>query len=201
MSTSGMDPRLAHLAELFSSLPGLGPRSAARLVTDLLTTRIDVAREIVSELKETIPRIGHCRSCNTLSTEELCPICARPERDKTIICVVESPSDMIAIEESVAYSGSYFVLMGRVNPLKGIGPEELGIGQLIRRVLTEDVREVVLATSYTAEGETTAHMIAALLKKEAPTVRVTRLSKGISAGVEVEYTDPASLSAAILGRH
>lgn len=201
MSTPGMDPRLAHLAELFSSLPGLGPRSAARLVTELLTTRIDIAREIVLELKETIPRVGHCRSCNTLCTEELCPICARPERDKTIICVVESPSDMIAIEESVAYSGSYFVLMGRVNPLKGIGPEELGIGQLIRRVLTEGVREVVLATSYTAEGETTAHMIAALLKKEAPTVRVTRLSKGISAGVEVEYTDPASLSAAILGRH
>ena len=200
MSSSGTDPRLAHLAELFSGLPGLGPRSATRLVTELLTNRVDTARDIVRALEDTIPRVCHCRVCNTLSTEEICPICAKPERDKSVICVVETPSDMIAIEDSVAYSGSYFVLMGRVNPLKGIGPEDLGIDHLLRRITTEGVREVVLATSYTAEGETTAHMIAALLKREAPTVRVTRLSKGLSAGVEVEYTDPATLSAAILGR-
>ena len=118
-----------------------------------------------------------------------------------MICVVESASDMTAIEESVSYAGSYFVLMGRVNPLKGIGPEDIGVDKLVNRVLSEDVREVVLATSYTAEGEMTAHMIASVLKKKAPAVRVTRLSKGLSAGVEVEYTDSATLTAAILGRH
>lgn len=200
MLLSGTDPRIARLTEIFSSLPGLGPRSASRLVTDLLTTRLDLAQDLLHALDDTIPKVRHCRCCNTLCTEEICPICAKSDRDKSVICVVETPADMAAIEESVSYGGSYFVLMGRVNPLKGIGPEDLGVHKLLERIVNDGVREVVLATSYTAEGETTAHMIAGLLKKQIPSVRVTRLSKGIPAGVEVEYTDPATLSAAVLGR-
>lgn len=199
--TSGTDPRIAHLTELFSELPGLGPRSASRLVADLLTAHKDIALALAQSLEDTVSRVGRCRSCNTLCTEDICPICAKPDRDRSMICVVESASDMTAIEESVSYAGSYFVLMGRVNPLKGIGPEDIGVDKLVNRVLSEDVREVVLATSYTTEGEVTAHMIASVIKKKAPAVRVTRLSKGLSAGVEVEYTDPATLTAAILGRH
>jgi len=107
---------------------------------------------------------------------------------------------MLAIEESVSYDGSYFVLMGRVNPLHGIGPSELGLERLIERIESEGVREVVLATSFTAEGETTAHMLAGLLKKHVPEVRVTRLARGLPSGVEVEYTDPASIASAVLGR-
>ena len=198
--SSGTDPRIANLTELLSELPGLGPRSASRLVTDLLTVHKDVAVSLARSLEDTVSRIGRCRFCNTLCTEDICPICAKSDRDRSIICVVESASDMAAIEESVAYAGSYFVLLGRVNPLKGIGPEDIGVDKLVTRVLTQNVQEVVLATSYTAEGETTAHMIASVLKKKAPQVRVTRLSKGLSAGVEVEYTDPATLSAAIFGR-
>ncbi|HBN73314.1 MAG TPA: recombination protein RecR [Sutterella sp.] len=197
---SGTDPRIANLTELFSELPGLGPRSASRLVADLLTEHKDLALSLARSLEDTVSRIGRCRSCNTLCTQDICPICAKPDRDRSIICVVESSSDMAAIEESVSYTGSYFVLVGRVNPLKGVGPEDIGVDKLVARVISEKVCEVVLATSYTAEGEMTAHMIASVLKRKAPSVRVTRLSKGLSAGVEVEYTDPATLTAAVLGR-
>lgn len=194
------DERLAQLTELFASLPGIGPKSAARIVTDLLVQRPDVGRALSRALADTLQSVSRCPCCNTLTTEGLCPTCADAERDKSVICVVETPADQLAIESSVAYRGSYFVLMGRVNPMNGIGPKELGVDRLIARAKAAGVREIVIATSYTAEGETTAHMLLTTLKKHVPDVRVTRLARGLPAGIEIEFTDAATISAAILDR-
>lgn len=194
------DERLAHLVELFAELPGLGPKSAARLVDDLLVRHRAEGLDLAKTLLQAIERVHRCPQCNTLTTEPLCPICCRSDRDASVICVVESPADQMAIEESVSYRGHYFVLMGRVNPLEGVGPEQIGADKLLALAKNPVVKEVVIATSYTAEGETTAHMLAAALKKHVPGLKVTRLSRGLPAGVEVEYTDAASIAAAIVER-
>ena len=194
------DREIAHLTELVSRLPGLGPRSATRVVTDLLTTHTDLAEELAQTLTRTIKNICHCRKCNTLSTVEICDLCADETRDPTIICVVEMPQDAIAIEESVSYRGQYFVLMGRINSAKGVGPIELAFDKLLDRASDPNVKEVVVATSFTAEGEATAHMLIAALKKHVPEVHVTRLSRGIPNGIEVEYTDASTLASAMVER-
>ena len=198
--SSNADVRIAHLTELFAELPGLGPKSAARLVDDLLGTRRALGRDLAGTLLETIERVHRCPGCNTLTTEALCPVCAAPGRDSTVICVVESPADMAAIEDSVSYRGRYFVLNERVNPLEGIGPKEAGADRLLEKARQSGVREVVIATSYTAEGEATAHLLAAMLKKQAPHLKVTRLARGLPAGVEVEYTDAGSIAVALVER-
>ncbi len=198
---SQSDIKLARLEELFASLPGIGPRSASRIVTELMGGRIDLARELAALLSQTAASVHHCPCCHTLTTEPICEICADSTRDASVICVVESPADRAAIESSVAFSGRYFVLLGRVNPLMDVGPRELGADLLIARLKSEPVREVVIATSYTAEGETTAHVLIQAIRKHAPHVRVTRLARGLPAGVEVEYTDAATLAAAVVDRH
>ena len=200
MSTHA-DARLAHLTELFADLPGLGPKSAARLVDDLLGKRRAIGLDLAKTLTEAIEKVHRCPECNTLTTESVCPLCAGADRDQSVICVVESPADMAAIEASVSYRGRYFVLMGRVNPLEGIGPKELGADKLLEKAGQDGVREVVIATSFTPEGEATAHLLAALLKKQLPGLKVTRLARGLPAGVEVEYTDAASIAAAVVERH
>lgn len=197
---TGVDKEIENLTEVIARLPGIGPRSASRLVRELLTTKKDVAKDLVEALNRTLKTVTRCRFCNTLTTEEVCPICADEKRDRTIVCVVETPADAAAIEESVAYKGLYFVLMGRVNSIKGVGPLELGFDRLLERVRDGVVKEVVIATSYTTEGETTAHMLIEALKKHVPEVHVTRLSRGLASGVEVEYTDPATLAATMIER-
>lgn len=194
------DDCLARLERLFAELPGLGPRSASRLVTQMLSEQRELAIELLHTLSEAIDTVQHCECCHTLTTQSLCPVCANPQRDHSTICVVEMPADVDAIEASVAYRGTYFVLMGRVNPLAEVGPEQLGIQRLLDRLATGEVHEVVMATSFTPEGETTAHFVATLIKRKYPAIRVTRLSRGLPAGVEVEYTDPASVAAAIIDR-
>lgn len=194
------DERLSHLTDLFADLPGLGPKSAARLVDDLLDRRRALGMDLACTLAEAIEKVHRCPQCNTLTTEPLCAICRQPDRDRSVICVVETPADQNAVEDSVSYRGRYFVLMGRVNPLDGIGPKELGVDKLIEEASDPEVKEVVIATSYTPEGEATAHMVAAALKRHIPELRVTRLARGLPAGVEVEYTDAASIAAAVVDR-
>lgn len=197
---SAVDENIHRLEELFAGLPGLGPRSASRIVSELLTTRRDEARSLCEALSETLRRVHHCPRCHALTTEPVCGICRDKTREEGVVCVVETPADLEAIENSVAYKGGYFVLMGRVNPMSGVGPEALGVPALLERLAREPVREVVLATSYTAEGETTAHLLAAVIKKHHPQVRVTRLARGLPSGVEIEYTDAATLAAAVAQR-
>lgn len=203
MSDSSIHPdeRIAQLEELFSSLPGLGPRSASRLVAELLTVRRREAQELSDALKETLRLVHHCPRCHTLTTQPLCSFCADASRDNSRLCVVESVADQKAVEASISYRGGYFVLMGRVNPLEGTAPETLGLALLFRRIEEDRVREVILATSYTPEGDVTAHLIAAAVRKRFPDVRVTRLAKGLPTGVELEYADVASIAAAVAERH
>ncbi len=200
MSDFSPDERIARLEEIFAMLPGLGPRSASRLVATLLTEKKETARSLLKELHETLSLVHHCPHCHTLTTEKLCAFCSDTTRDKSRICVVESVADQRAIEESVAYRGSYFVLAGRVNPLEGTVPDALGVPQLLKRIGAEEVQEVILATSFTPEGELTAHLIASRISKHAPGVRLTRLSKGLPTGVEIEYADPASIASGLIGR-
>lgn len=194
------DARIAKLEALFAALPGLGPRSASRLVSELLTTRRKQAAELTDALKNTLALVHHCPRCHTLTTEPLCGFCADETRDRTRLCVVESVADQKAVEASIAYRGGYFVLMGRINPLEGTEPEELGLPLLVRRIEEDGVREVILATGYTPEGDVTAHLIAAAIRKHCPQVRVTRLAKGLPSGVELEYADVASIASAVLSR-
>lgn len=194
------DERIARLEELFASLPGLGPRSASRLVSDLLTTRRKEADELVASLGSVLKLVHHCPRCHTLTTEPLCGFCADQKRDRSQLCIVETAADQKAVEASIAYGGGYFVLMGRINPLEGTDPESLGLLLLLRRIEEDDVREVILATSYTPEGDVTAHFIAAAVRRHCPQVRVTRLSKGLPTGVELEYADVASIASAVSSR-
>ena len=195
------DELLETLTEQFSELPGLGPKSASRIVGHLLVERRDLAESLVRSLSSALKCAHQCPKCNTLTTAgELCPVCSDPARAADVICVVEQPADQAAIEASVAYRGLYFVLMGRINPIRGVSPADLGIGKLLARIRTEQVREVVIATSYTAEGETTAHMITSVLRRQYPQLRVTRLARGLPVGVELEYTDAPTISAAMADR-
>ncbi len=194
------DSRIARLEELFASLPGLGPRSAARLVSELLTARRGEAHEIAAGLETALKLVHHCPRCHTLTTDPVCSFCRDASRDKTRLCVVESVADQKAVEASIAYQGGYFVLMGRINPLEGTEPEALGVPQLLRRVKEEGVSELILATSYTPEGDVTAHLIASTVRKHFPEVRITRLSKGLPSGVELEYADAASIASAVIER-
>ena len=194
------DDRIEELAQALSELPGLGPKSAARLVSELLVRRPALASRIAELLAAAAEASHPCPGCHTLTTGDLCPICADPARDPSLVCVVETPADVAQVEATYSYRGRYFVLMGRVNPFEGMGPEELGAPELVKRASDGVVKEVVIATSYTAEGETTAHLLTDALRRKVPSVRVTRLAKGLPSGVEVEYTDPVTLSAAFMGR-
>ena len=200
MTTNITDEKISRLEELFAGLPGLGPRSASRIVAELLTTRRQDAQRLCQDLSETLASVHHCPRCHTLTTLPMCSVCDDEARDKSVVCVVETPADLQAIEASVAYKGGYFVLMGRVNPLQAVGPEELGVDTLLGRIDKEPIDEVVIATSYTPEGETTAHLLAGVLKKHKPQLKVTRLARGLPSGVEIEYTDAATIASAVAGR-
>lgn len=194
------DDPIERLEEIFADLPGLGPRSSARIVTELLTQKKALARDLVKTLDDVLSHVHACPNCHTPTTDKVCALCSDTTRDNSVICIVESPADRKAIEKSVAYRGGYFVLMGRVNPMEGVGPEELGIFSLMDRIERDKVSEVVIATSYTPEGETTAHFIGSALKKHFPELRITRLARGLPTGVEIEYTDAATIAAAVAER-
>ena len=198
---SSLSPSLDDLVDALKRLPGLGPRSASRIAEHLLSEDRARAEKLLGSLERAVKTVKHCELCNTLTDEAVCPICADSTRDRSKICVVESPADQRVIEETLAYRGLYFVLMGLVSPVKGVGADDLHFDKLLQRVKTDKaVREVLIATPYTPEGDATAHFIAKAIASIAPEVRVTRLARGIPAGVELEYTDANTIAGAIFAR-
>lgn len=196
-----LSPSLDDLVDALRRLPGLGPRSAARIAESLLSDNRAGALKLVRTLDRAVKTVKHCKLCNTLTDDEVCAICADDKRDRGKICVVENPADQRVIEETMTYRGLYFVLMGLISPVKGIGAEELHLSKLFERVKSDKaVREVLIATPYTPEGDATAHFIAKAMASVAPDVRVTRLARGIPAGVELEFTDANTIAGAIFAR-
>ncbi len=191
------DP-IERLVDAFSRLPGIGPKTAARLTYYLLRAPADVSMELAEALRILKEDVHYCRRCFNVAYDELCPICADPHRDPHIICVVEEPLDVVALERSGAYHGLYHVLQGVINPLANVGPDELRIQELIDRVKQEEIEEIILATNPNMEGEATAMYIARLLRPLH--VRVTRLAHGLPVGGDLEYADQHTLTQALEGR-
>ena len=190
-----LSPTLDDLVDALKRLPGLGPRSASRIAEQLLSDDRRQAAKLLKTLERAVKTVKHCELCNTLTDEVVCPICADASRDRTKICIVETPADQRVIEETMAYRGLYFVLMGLISPVKGIGAEDINMQKLLERVKKDKlVREVLIATPFTPEGDATAHFIAKAMASVAPQIRVTRLARGIPAGVELEYTDANTIA-------
>ena len=188
---------LEQVIEAFRCLPGVGPKSAQRMLLHLLERDREGGRRLARILSEAIEKIGHCKSCRNLTEAELCEICSDGKRESNIICVVEAPSDVIAIEQSLSFSGQYFVLMGTLSPIDGRGPDEIGIDHLVRRC-ESGIQEIILAVSSTVEGEATAHYISEALKPL--NLTISRLAQGIPLGGELEFVDGGTLSHAFDGR-
>jgi recombination protein RecR len=189
---------LEELTQALRCLPGVGPKSAQRMALHLLQYDRDGARRLAHALSVATENIHHCQRCNTFTEGELCSLCRSAKRDATLLCVVETPADLMMMEQTQAYSGLYFVLMGRLSPLDGIGPKEIRLDRLLKRAQDGMVREVVLATNFTNEGEATAHYIAELLSAKGLTV--TRLARGVPVGGELEYVDSGTLAQALRER-
>lgn len=179
-------------------LPGVGPKSAQRMAYHLLERNRQGARVLADKLVLAMDRIGHCEMCRTLTESKVCELCANPKRNRAVLCVVESPADVQAIEQAATYSGLYFVLMGHLSPLDGIGPEDIGVDVLARRFAQGEVKEVILATNSTVEGEATAHFIAELARRHS--IKSTRIAQGVPLGGELEYLDGGTLAHALVGR-
>ena len=179
-------------------LPGVGPKSAQRMAYHLLERDRPGGTQLASALLEAIQKVGHCQRCRTFSEDELCKLCDSARRDQGLLCVVESPTDLAAIEQGTDFTGLYFVLMGRLSPLDGIGPAELGLEQLARRLDDGEIKELILATSATVEGEATAHYLSEMCRQRG--IRVTRIAQGIPVGGELEFVDGGTLSHALSGR-
>lgn len=191
-------PLISRLVEALRVLPGVGPKSAQRMAYHLLERDREKALHLAATLQEAVEKVGHCSSCRTLSETELCPICSSERRDASLLCVVESPSDVEAIEHTSVYQGRYFVLMGHLSPLDGIGPEDIGLDLLAQRLDSGEIAEVILATNPTVEGEATAHYISEMVHSRG--IRVTRIAHGVPLGGELEYVDGGTLSHAFTGR-
>lgn len=195
---STISPLIGRLIEALRCLPGVGPKSAQRMAFYLLERDRPGATQLANTLLEAVERIGHCRTCRTLSESEHCRICEDPRRDRSQLCIVETPADVQAIEAATDYRGVYFVLMGHLSPLDGIGPEDIGLDLLESRFAEQGVHEAILATNPTVEGEATAHYIAELAAAHA--VRASRIAHGVPLGGELEYVDGTTLSHAFTGR-
>jgi recombination protein RecR len=191
-------PALAQLIAALRRLPGVGPKSAQRMAFHLLERDRAGALDISRSLAQAVATIGQCRRCRMLSDAEICPICANAQRDPALLCVVESPADVVAVEQSGGFRGRYFVLMGHLSPLDGVGPAELGVDQLEAVLAEGTVREMILATNPTVEGDATAHFLAELATRRG--VRATRIAHGVPVGGELEYVDGGTLAHALAGR-
>jgi len=191
-------PAIEGLKQALRRLPGVGPKSAQRMTFHLLERDRDGAQLIVEALRNALQRVGRCKRCNNLSEQEVCVLCASLRRDASLLCVVESPADLMSLEQSGVYNGLYFVLMGHLSPLDGIGPEELGVPRLETLLDAHGIKEVILATNLTVEGEATAHYIGEVAR--ARKILVTRIAHGVPLGGELEYTDRGTLARALSGR-
>jgi recombination protein RecR len=189
---------LDELTQALRCLPGVGPKAAQRMALHMLQHDREGAQRLGRALEAATRTIRHCQRCNTFTEDELCTLCRSGKRDAALLCIVETPADLLMIEHTQAYGGLYFVLMGRLSPLDGIGPKEIRLDRLIKRALDGEVREIVLATNFTNEGEATAHYIGELLGARG--LKVTRLARGVPVGGELEYVDSGTLAQAIRER-
>jgi recombination protein RecR len=195
------NPALDALVRALQHLPGVGVKSASRMAFHLLQHQREGALVLASALQEAVAAVRHCALCNTLSQDEVCATCLDPTRNPHQVCVVETPADQDALERTGVYRGRYFVLMGKLSPLDGVGAHNIGLHKLFQRLgepAPNDVNEVILATNFTAEGEATAHVIAQALK--AQSIQVTRLARGVPIGSELEYVDLGTIAHALHDR-
>ena len=189
---------LEALIEALRCLPGVGPKSAQRMAYHLMQRERRGAQRLADSLQRALEALRHCQRCNTFTELEVCERCASPRRDPSLLCVVETPVDMNMMEQTQAYSGLYYVLMGRVSPLDGIGARELQLEQLLARACDGVVQEVILATNFTNEGEVTAHYLSEMLASRG--LKVSRIARGVPVGGELEYVDPGTLAQAMRER-
>ena len=191
-------PLLQQLISALRCLPGVGAKSAQRMAYHLLERDRDGGRQLARILLDAMDNIGHCNRCRTLSESEICHICENPHRDPSLLCIVETPADQALIEQAIDYRGGYFVLGGHLSPLDGIGPREIGLEQLDQRLADGSVREIILATNPTVEGEATAQYIHDMARTR--NIKTTRIAQGVPMGGELEYVDGATLAHAFRGR-
>jgi recombination protein RecR len=189
---------LDELIQALRCLPGVGPKSAQRMAYHLLQRDPKGAERLALGLNEALGRIRHCARCNTFTEAEMCAVCSSTRRDASLLCVVESPGDLFMMEQTQSYAGFYFVLMGRLSPLDGIGPREIHLDRLAKRAIDGVVKEVILATNFTVEGEATAHFISEMLSGKG--LRITRIARGLPVGGELEHVDSGTLAQAVLER-
>lgn len=189
---------LSRLVEALRCLPGVGPKSAQRMVFHLLQHQRQRGLHLASCLEQAMKHISHCQQCNNYTEQILCALCQNPNRDSTLLCVVESPADVSAIEQSNSFQGKYFVLMGKISPLDGLGPDDIGLPKLKELIIREKIQEVILALSPSVESQTTIHFIHQLLKNE--TVNISQLAHGIPSGGELEFLDGNTISSALKNR-
>jgi len=192
---------LERLVQALRRLPGVGVKSAQRMAFHLLQHDREGARVLAAALQDAAASVQHCALCHTFTEAEICATCADPARDRSQLCVVETPADQAAMERTGAYKGLYFVLMGKLSPLDGVGPRDIGLDKLLDRIMDTDapvLREVILATNFTAEGETTAHVITQALRHR--DIKVTRLARGVPVGSELEYVDLGTIAHALVDR-
>jgi recombination protein RecR len=193
-----LSPLLEQLIEALRYLPGVGPKTAQRMAFQLLERGRESGRHLANTLQEAMEKIGHCSSCRAFCETDLCRICTSPNRDSAILCIVETPVDLVAVEQMGGYRGRYFVLMGHLSPLDGIGPDEIGMKQLQTILASATLKEVILATNPTVEGAATAHYISELVKQY--NIKATRIAHGVPLGGELEYIDSGTLAHAFAGR-
>ncbi len=191
-------PALEDLIEALRCIPGIGPKSAQRTAYHLLQHDKAGAGRLADALARALKSVRRCVKCNTFAEDELCALCASPKRDSSQLCVVETPGDLLMMEQTLAYNGLYFVLMGHLSPLDGIGPREIGLDVMQRRLAGGEVKEVIVATNFTNEGEATAHYIGEMLK--GLELRITRIARGVPVGGELEYVDTGTLAQAVVER-
>ncbi|MCF8193084.1 MAG: recombination mediator RecR [Candidatus Methylopumilus sp.] len=191
-------PALEQLIDSLRCLPGVGPKSAQRMAYYLLQRDRKGASGLAMALDQALQVVDHCQLCNTFSEQAICPLCASEQRDSHLLCVVEMPTDLLMLENTRAYTGMYFVLMGRLSPLDGVGPKEIHLDKLLKRAQDGLVQEVILATNYTVEGDATAHYISELLKARG--IKTSRIARGMPMGGEIEYVDSGTLAQAMMER-
>lgn len=191
-------PLLNNLVQSLTVLPGVGRKSAQRMALHLLEKTPDQAQRLAEDIKDALDHIGRCARCRNLTETEVCVLCEDVRRDSSLLCIVETPMDVMAIEAAGSYRGRYFVLYGKLSPLDGIGPKDLGLDTLVNLVVEQGVGEVILATNLTVEGEATAHYISEQLRPKG--VRLSRIAQGVPTGGELEYVDGNTLSIALEGR-
>lgn len=191
-------PSLEMLIESLRCLPGVGPKSAQRMAYYLLQRDRQGASKLAHSLQDALEVVSHCNLCNTFSEQPICPLCATESRDNALLCVVEMPTDLLMMENTHSYNGLYFVLMGKLSPLDGVGPKEIHLEKLIKRAQDGAVKEVILATNYTVEGDATAHYISELLESRG--IKTSRIARGMPMGGEIEYVDSGTLAQAMMER-